>query len=81
MDKDGTAQLCDYGLVPLIRQSEFVGGRTISTSFINTARYMAPELVQDEQPSTFESDVYALGCVGYEVCLQIDGMLAIDLSR
>ena len=69
MSKDGRAQLCDYGLLRLIRQSEFVGGRIISTSFINSARYLAPELVQDEQTSTFESDVYALGCVGYEVCL------------
>jgi serine/threonine protein kinase len=70
MNKDGTAQLCDYGLLPLLRESEFVGERTISTSFIDTARYMAPELVEEEQASTFESDVYALGCVGYEVCLQ-----------
>jgi serine/threonine protein kinase len=43
---------------------------------------MAPELVQEEQLSTFESDVYALGCVAYEVCLQFDRMKmsAIDLS-
>lgn len=67
MNDDGSAELCDSGLLPLIQQDEFIGEKTISTSFTNTVRYMAPELIQGEQPSTFASDVYALGCVGYEV--------------
>jgi len=66
MNEDGTAEICDSGLLPLIRQDGFVGGKTISISFTNTTRYTAPELVQGEQPFTFASDIYALGCVGYE---------------
>lgn len=70
MDQDGNTQLCDYGLLPLIRQVEFVGERTNSTPLTNTARYMAPELVEGEQPPTLASDIYALGCIGYEVRVQ-----------
>jgi len=66
MTDDGTAELCDSGLLPLIRQDDFVGEKTISTSFTNTARYMAPELIQGEQSSSLASDIYALGCIGYE---------------
>jgi serine/threonine protein kinase len=69
MNDDGTAELCDSGLLPLIRQDDFIGEKTISTSFTNTARYMAPELIQGEQSSSLASDIYALGCVGYEVHL------------
>jgi serine/threonine protein kinase len=67
MNDDGSAELCDSGLLPLIQQDEFIGEKTISTSFTTTARYMAPELIQGEQSSSFASDVYALGCVGYQV--------------
>jgi len=70
MSDDGTAELCDSGVLPLIRQEEFVGEKTISTSFTNSARYMAPELVEGEQSSSLASDIYALGCVGYEVHIQ-----------
>ncbi len=70
MNDDGTAELCDSGLLPLIRQEKFVGEKTISTSFTNSARYMAPELVEGEQSASSESDVYALGCIVYEVHIQ-----------
>jgi serine/threonine protein kinase len=63
---DYRAELGDSGLLPLIQQDEFVGGKTITTSFTNSARYMAPELVHGEQSPTLETDIYALGCVGYE---------------
>jgi len=56
--------------MPLIQQGEFVGNRTITTAYTNTARYLAPEQVIEDQKPTASSDVYALACVGYEVCTQ-----------
>ena len=70
MDQYGNAQICDYGLLSLIRQVGFAGEQAVSTSLTNTARYTAPELVKDEQSPTLASDIYALGCIGYEVCVQ-----------
>jgi serine/threonine protein kinase len=67
MDQNGNALLCDYGVLPLIRQVGYEEGRTELTSLTNTARYMAPELVEEDLPATLESDIYALGCIGYEV--------------
>jgi len=69
MDQDGNAQICDYGLLSLIHQVGSVGQQAISTSFTNTARYIAPELVKEEEPPTVASDIYALGCIGFEVCV------------
>jgi len=69
MDQYGNAQICDYGLLSIIYQVGFIGDSAISTSFTNTARYTAPELVKEEEPPTVASDVYALGCIGYEVCV------------
>jgi len=66
IDQHGHAQLCDFGIIPLIQQGEFVGDRTITTAYTNTARYLAPEQVIEEQKPTAASDVYALACVGYE---------------
>jgi serine/threonine protein kinase len=44
-------------------------GLTTTTAHTGTERYMAPELVNGDEPSlpTRESDVYAMGCVGLRV--------------
>jgi serine/threonine protein kinase len=78
MDQDGNAQLCDYGLLPLIRQVKYEEERRNSTALTNTARYMAPELVTEERPPSLASDIYALGCIGYEVRVPITVVSMID---
>lgn len=61
-----TARIADYDLITRITQDEFVSGKTITPAYTNTVRYLAYELVEDGQPPAKASDVYALGCVGYE---------------
>lgn len=63
-------QLCDFGLVSL---AEWHGpaGMTTTSPYGGTERYKAHELFPsaanpDPKPS-LGSDVYALGCVAYEV--------------
>lgn len=63
-------QLCDFGLVSL---AEWHGpaGMTTTSPHGGTVRYKAPDLFpsktnRNPKPS-FYSDVYALGCVTYEV--------------
>jgi serine/threonine protein kinase len=80
INEEDRAELGDSGLLPLIQQDEFVGGKTITTSFTNSARYMAPELVRGEQSPTFATDVYALACVGYQVCLRSEFLSVINVS-
>jgi serine/threonine protein kinase len=67
---EGVAQLCDFGLVSVAEWGGPTGINT-STPFAGTMRYEAYELLgskenRDPRP-TFASDVYAFGCVAYEV--------------
>jgi len=34
-----------------------------------TARWLAPECLMEAQPLSYESDIYAFGCVCYEVII------------
>jgi serine/threonine protein kinase len=67
---DGRGQLCDFGLVRLF---DWQGprGLTTTTPYGGTLKYKAYELFRSEGNRnplpTFASDVYALGCVIYEV--------------
>ncbi|PVG01090.1 kinase-like protein [Serendipita vermifera] len=69
---DGVALICDFGLVRLL-QEDMPTGTTTSTGHTGTTRYLAYELVTtiDNPTPTTASDIYALGCLGMEVSVQI----------
>jgi serine/threonine protein kinase len=71
VDDDGSAKICDFGLLRLVRESAPTG-MTTKSSHTGTTRYLSYELVSGEddydgKPTT-ASDVYALACIGMEVC-------------
>ncbi len=62
------AMLCDFGIARAIVVS--AGDDQLSTSgiVVGTPRYMSPEQVLHAEVIDGRSDVYALGCVAYEMC-------------
>jgi serine/threonine protein kinase len=68
VDDQFAARICDFGLVRLIHE-EVSTGMTTTSAYSGTARYLAFELVEsdEDQLPTEGSDVYALGCIGFEV--------------
>ncbi|KAG8849172.1 hypothetical protein FRB91_010201 [Serendipita sp. 411] len=66
VDSKGTAKLCDFGVIRLIKE-EVNTGTTSTTVHTGTTRYLSKELVVAEHPiPTLASDCYALGCVALE---------------
>jgi serine/threonine protein kinase len=67
IDKDGIAQIGDFGISRLM-EDDMDTGMTTTTPHFGTVRYLAPELVDPGKafPSR-PSDVWALGCVAHEV--------------
>lgn len=62
--KDGraNAKLADFGI------SRFLEGpNALARTVVGTPYYLSPEMVQ-KQPYSWASDVWALGCVLYEMC-------------
>ena len=63
---DGTVKLLDFGLAELI-VPEHAGSATTATAFVaGTVGYMAPEQLR-AQEVTLASDIFAFGCVLYEM--------------
>ena len=63
---DGTALVADFGIA--LAASSAGGARmTESGMSLGTPRYMSPEQAMGERELTARSDVYALGCVLYEM--------------
>lgn len=63
LDEDGHIYLTDFGLAKLV-DSE--GYQTKTGQIVGTPVYMSPEQLRGE-PLDFRSDVYALGCILYEM--------------
>ncbi|MBK8134636.1 MAG: protein kinase [Chloroflexi bacterium] len=63
LDSDGHAYLTDFGLAKLIDAD---AGFTKSGQIMGTPVYMSPEQLKGEALD-FRSDVYALGCILYEM--------------
>lgn len=71
IDDNGTAQLCDFGLVRVLSE-ENKTGLTTKADHTGTIRYLSHELVEPADPdaqivATTASDVHALGCIALEV--------------
>ena len=61
---DGGVKLADFGIAKSIQDA--TAGLTATGQIIGTAKYLSPEQVEGH-PATPASDVYALGCVLYEM--------------
>jgi predicted ATPase len=62
LTSDGTVKLGDFGLATAVDRSRL----TLAGTFVGTAAYIAPEQAMG-QPADARSDLYALGCVLYEL--------------
>ncbi|PVF91280.1 kinase-like protein [Serendipita vermifera] len=65
IDDEGNARICDFGLVRIL--SDESNGKTMTSTYNGTPRYLAHELVSADRPvPTFATDIHALGCVGLD---------------
>jgi serine/threonine protein kinase len=76
IDDKGNARICDFALSRII-SGENDKENDEEMDYTGTPRYLAYELVTTERPlPTITSDIYALGCVGLDVC---DHILSISV--
>lgn len=61
LDADQNVKLGDFGL------SKQMAAQTFANTYVGTPYYMSPELATG-QPYDIKSDVWALGCIVYELC-------------
>jgi serine/threonine-protein kinase len=64
---DGRAVVADFGIALAVSRSEGVTRMTETGMSLGTPHYMSPEQAMGEREITARSDVYALGCVLYEM--------------
>jgi NIMA (never in mitosis gene a)-related kinase len=59
---NGSVKLGDFGISKILEHTV-----DAAVTFVGTPYYMSPEVCENK-PFTFKSDVWALGCVLYEMC-------------
>ncbi|KAJ6516327.1 kinase-like domain-containing protein [Mycena sanguinolenta] len=63
----GRACIADFGLSTIVDELSLKMTFSSRSGHAGTARYQAPELLESESPNHYGSDVYAFGCVSYEI--------------
>jgi serine/threonine-protein kinase len=63
----GHAQVADFGIALAVSRSDGGSRMTETGMSLGTPHYMSPEQAMGEREITAKSDVYALGCVLYEM--------------
>merc|ERR1719424_530492 len=66
-DEKGELKLCDFGHSQRLVDIERCLAEKVALPRRGTPHYMAPELLQDGGMHSFSSDLWALGCVLYEM--------------
>ncbi|GAA6043666.1 hypothetical protein JCM8097_008596 [Rhodosporidiobolus ruineniae] len=61
LDKENNLKLGDFGLSKAMQQA------AMTQTYVGTPYYMSPELING-QPYDVKSDIWALGCLIYELC-------------
>jgi NIMA (never in mitosis gene a)-related kinase 2 len=61
LDSDNSVKLGDFGLSKILQSHDF------ASTYVGTPFYMSPEICKAEQ-YTLHSDIWALGCIIYELC-------------
>ena len=64
---DGRALVADFGIALAVSRSDSATRMTETGMSLGTPHYMSPEQAMGEREITARSDVYALGCVLYEM--------------
>src|SRR5512146_425481 len=64
---DGSAMVADFGIALAVSRSEGGTRMTETGMSLGTPYYMAPEQAMGEKEITPKADIYALGCVLYEM--------------
>ena len=72
MNEYNTLKLCDFGLSKKLADLNKIDEKKNEDGEVPTAKsgtpyYMAPELFSDDGVYSFSSDMWALGCVLYEL--------------
>ncbi|KAL1619048.1 G2-specific serine/threonine protein kinase [Diplodia seriata] len=63
LDEDNSVKLGDFGLSKIMQSHDF------ASTYVGTPYYMSPEICMSEK-YTASSDIWALGCIMYELCAQ-----------
>src|SRR5262245_26093532 len=64
-------KVLDFGIAKLVREREQRSVKTQSGAVIGTPRYMSPEQCKNARSVDGRSDIYALGCILYEMLLGV----------